>query len=303
VAQRLREMQIDRVDLVDKGANGRRFALFKRDGTGDVAAEMEAGIADRQGFVAKIASAIGEAVAKTFGIEPTEPVEKAMTFAEIVAGREMTDALEEHWTTLQDSLWSAIYAYDDEGNALPLDAKKQLVAQNLDEFKTFLLERMDQGVSKQDGPVEPRLIEALVAKVGRKVSAARLARIKEAADALTAVLAEVEADEAKTEKRATAQEEDDMTPEALAAAIQKGIEPLAERITALEKNGTPEGESVEKADDGGADDEVTLGDVVTAIGKLADRVEAIEKRRGERQSATPDQAVKKSDRPWAGILD
>lgn len=288
MTQRLTKMEIDRVDLVDAGANGRRFALFKRaGGTGD---EPPVRVDADEGFVGKIAKAIASA----FGIP--QPVEKAMTFAQIVAGREISVALEENWWVLQDALWSAIYAVDDDGADLPLDAKKALVAQNLDEFKAFLLERMDAGVAKSARPPQARFIEAFVAKVGRKVSAARLTRLKEAADALGAVLAEVEADDesAETQKRATPQEED-MTPEELAEAIRKGNEPLVARIEALEKKAQP----VAKADD--EEQPATLETVVEAIGKLAERVEGIEKSRGSRTSTTDEPTpVKKSK--WAGVL-
>ena len=302
MTQKLTKMEIDRIDLVDAGANGRRFALFKRDADVDVAGDE--GLAEKRGLVERVAGA----VAKALGIP--EPVEKSMTFAQIVAGREMSQALEEHWYTLSDALWSAIYATDDEGNDLSLDAKKQLVSQNLDEFKAFLLERMDAGVEKGARPGSARFIQAFVAKVGRKASAARVARLKEAADALGAVLAEVEADEesAETEKRATAQvakEAGDVTPEELAEAIRKGNEPLVQRIEALEKSGKTE-EPAEPVAKGEADDEegeATLDTVVEAIGKLADRVGAIEKRRGERQSAGGEEAVAKKDAGvFAGIL-
>lgn len=299
MTQKLTKMEIDRIDLVDAGANGRRFALFKRDGGGPDEAEQ-------RGLIAKI----GDAVAKALGI-PT-PVEKAMTFAQIVAGREISTALEENWWVLQDALWSAIYATDDEGNDLTLDAKKALVGQNLDEFKAFLLERMDAGVEKSAGPSEVRMVAALVAKVGKKVSAARLARLKEAADALAGVLAEVEADDesAKTEKRANAQvaKEADVTPEELKAAVSEVVKaeiaPLRADVDELKKAKQP-AEPVAKGDTPDPDDEVTLESVAKAVVAIADRMEAVEKQRGTRQSGSGEEAtpVKKSDAKFAGFFN
>lgn len=296
MTQKLTKMEIDRIDLVDAGANGRRFALFKRAAAGAAVSEVD------EGFIAKVTKAIGDGISKAFGIP--EPVEKAMTFAQIVAGREVNQALEEHWYTLSDALWSAIYATDDEGNDLSLDAKKGLVATNLDEFKAFLLERMDSGVTKGDGPMDARLFTAFIAKVGKKVSAARLARLNEAATALGAVLAEVEADDesAETEKRATPQEENDVDKEQLEEVLKAHLTPIAERLEALEK-GRGSGEPVAKGDEGEGDDPVTLEVVAEAIGKMGDRLEAIEKRRGERQSAGGEETkVKKEAGAWAGIL-
>lgn len=292
MTQRLTKMEIDRVDLVDAGANGRRFALFKRADAPPADPPMQLD----EGWLAKITKAIAGGIATTFGIP--EPVEKAMTFAQIIAGREISAALEENWWVLQDALWSAIYATDDDGSDLSLDAKKALVAQNLDEFKAFLLDRMDAGVEKSARPPQARFIEAFVAKVGRKVSAARLTRLKEAADALGAVLAEVEADDesAETQKRATPQEED-MTPEELKAAVSEVLKaelaPIRADVEALKKSAGGESEGEEQP--------ATLDTVVEAIGKLAERVEGIEKSRGTRTSTTDDPTpVKKSK--WAGVL-
>lgn len=300
MTQKLTKMEIDRVDLVDAGANGRRFALFKRDAGGAAIGEAWAeGLAGSEPEAKSLAARVVEAVSKALGIP--QSVDKAMTFAEIVAGREMSEALEEHWTTLQDALWNALYAYDDDNQPLSVEAKKQLVAQNLDEFKAFLLERMDQGISKGDGSTDARLFAAFIAKVGKKVSAARAARLQEAADALAAVLAEVEVDgeSAETEKRARPQEED-MTPEELTAAITKANEPLVARIEALE---TAKASTAEPAEGEGAADPITLEGVAEAVTKLGDRLAAIEKAPGSRQSATADEApspVKKSK--WAGVL-
>lgn len=285
MTQQLTKMEIDRVDLVDAGANGRRFALLKS--------------ANDDGLIARIA----KGVADLLRIE--EPVAKAMTFAQIVAGREMSQALEEHWYTLQDALWSAIYATDDDGNDLSTEAKKALVGQNLDEFKAFLLERMDAGVTKADGSSDQAMFAAFIAKVGKKISAARRATLKEAADALAAVLAETDADaESATKKRATAEQEeiDDMTPEELSAAIAKGNEPLVARIEALEK---AQPATVTKTDGEGqpTDEEPTLATVVEAVSKLADRVGGLETTPGARQSATGEAAAQPVTKSrWAGVL-
>jgi hypothetical protein len=302
VTQKLTKMEIDRIDLVDAGANGRRSALFKRGAT--EGAEFADGIDANEGFIAKVTKAIGSGLAAAFGIP--EPVEKAMTFAQIVAGREMTDALEEHWQTLQDALWNAIYAWGDDDQPLPIDQKKALVAQNLDEFKAFLLERMDTGVAKADRPADARHLEAFVAKVGRKISGARMAQLNEARDALVAVLAEVETDDASanTAKRATAQEEE-MTPEELADAIRKGNEPLVARIEALEKSQAAPVTKAEGDGDGDGDDEDEVPEAVAKVfAPLIERLDRLEKAPGARTSLAGEdtgEPVKKGK--WAGVLN
>lgn len=313
MTQKLTKMEIDRVDLVDAGANERRFVIFKR----DAAAGAAVGQAWLEGVAAATTPApsflerIGSAVAKALGIGADgQPVTKAMTFAQQIAGREMSQALEENWWVLSDALWSAMWAVDDDGADLSIEAKQALVAQDLDEFKAYLLGVMQAGVGKRTAAPAPGiLIEGLVAKVGRKISAARLTRLKEAASALTDVLNQVEAsDDAATEKRAAAQEVD-MTAEELQAAIAKGLEPLVTRITALEKAAAAPVAKADPAPDPAPDpdpdpdgDGVSLGAVATAIGKLADRLEKLEHAPGQPTAiAGQDGKVKKSS-GWGSVF-
>jgi len=288
------KMGIQHVSLVDRGANAREFAILKRAyETPPVAMPPVSASPVEPGLIEKIKTLLG-----------VTPVAKAQqTFASIVAGRELTDALAEHWTTLQDAMWSAIYAYDADNQPLPLEEKKALAAQNLDEFKAYLLAEMDRGITKSDlsaSAFAKAMVDGAVRKVGRKISAARMASLKEAADKLLAVLAEVEGSDEETEKRALPEEGADMTSEELAAAIAKANEPLVARLEAIEKAQTAKaaGEGEEN------DDPVTLESIAEAIGKLADRVEGVEKGRGQRTSGNGEDAtVQKSGQHWShGIL-
>lgn len=297
MAQRLTDMVIDKVSLVDRGANGKVFALLKRDeedamtGPAATADDTPAGIA---GWLRKAADVL---------MGKPESVAKTATFAEIVAGQELQDALHDSWYTLEDALWGAIYAYDENGQSLPLDAKKALVAQDLDEFKTYLLAQMDGGITKRDGgPAETatRHIAAIVAKAGRKISGARLERLQAASEALNSVLVEVA--EVTEEAGADAQEDNVEKAELVTAvteAVTKAQEPLVARIEALEKSATPAVEGDKKPED----EPATLDTVVEVVAKLADRLEAIEKAPGARTSVDGQDGsdlVKKSR--WAGIF-
>jgi hypothetical protein len=271
MTQQLKDMQLTRVSLVDKGANARRFAVLKRDeedGMTDAAAtadETPAGIA---AWLRKAADAI---LGRT-----EQAVAKVMTFAERVAGQELRDALYDSWYTLEDSLWAAIYATDEQGQALPLETKQALVAQSLDEFKAYLLAQMATGIEKRDGgqaEAATRHIAAVVAKAGRKISGARLERLQAASEALTSVLAEVA--EVTEEAGADAQEDNVEKADLVAAvteAITKANEPLVARIEALEKSATPVAAATPTADE----EPATLETVIDVVGKLADRLEAVE---------------------------
>lgn len=396
--QKLTKMTIDRVSLVDKGANQRQFAILKR--AGEYAAEdhlqpwtapsfLEAiakrvadllGIAkaskteDGKDFPASdyayvpdpdkpstwklrltstpggdpdpgIVGAAAAALGKGFrgnkvqipdadlpkvkakvraawskanpGKEEDdmpEAIAKAATrtFNDYRASQELNSELPEAFATLQDSIWSAMWAYGDDDQPLPIDQRKALIAQNLDEFKAFALGLIDAGMTKRDtrGTSQAVLaIEGIVAKVGRKISAARLTRLQEAASALSAVLAEVEAaDDTATEKRDSAEEED-MTPEELTAAIEKGMAPLVERIEKLEKAGPPAAPpSQDTAPPAGpetpaeGEEPATLETVVDAISKLADRVEAVEKTPGQRTSQDGQDTPVKKGTGWGDVF-
>jgi hypothetical protein len=303
MTQRLTDMQVTRVSLVDKGANARRFAVLKRDEEGSMT-----DLAEAEGRSAA-ASWLQKAADWLTG--KTEPVVKVATFAEIVAGAELRDALYDSWYTLEDALWSAIYATDGDGQALPMEDKQALVAQDLDEFKTYLLAQMaGPGIAKRDASAGARArasVEAVVEKVGRKISGSRLERLQAAAEALTSVLDEV--NEAVAQNEGDEPKEDTVEKAELVAAFTEALEPVNKRLEALEakapvaKADPPTGSEPE---DEPEDGELSLATVVEAITKLADRIEAIEDSRGVRKSVAGQdggtEPVKKSG-VFSGILE
>jgi len=405
VPQRLTKMTIDRVSLVDKGANQRQFAILKRDTPTAVGQAWAAGLGSGMTSNPSWLEAIAKRVAALIGIakasktedgqdfpasdyayvpDPDKPstwklrltsspggdpdpgivgaaiaalgkgfrgnkvqipaddlakvkakvraawkkahpdaeegdmpevIAKATrTFNDYRASAELDEELPEAFQTLQSSIWGAMWAYGDDDQPLPIDERKALVATNLDQFKEYALGLIDAGMAKRDtsGTSTAVLaIEGIVAKVGRKISAARLTRLKEAADALSAILAEAEADDTATEKRDSAQE-DEMTPE----EFTKAMEPFSTRLEVIEKAiatpapeknaaapSAPESAAASAAEppaDGSQP--ATLDDVLTAVSKLADRVEAVEKTPGQ-PTAIPgqDSAVKKGT-GWGNVF-
>jgi hypothetical protein len=204
------------------------------------------------------------------------PIAKTATFAEVVAGQELQDALWDSWYTLEDVLWGAIYAYDDNGQALSIEAKTALVAQDLDEFKAYLLAQMASAtVAKSDaGSPDQRRFAAMVRKVGKKISGSRLERLNAAAVALNSVLVEV-ADVVEAADVADVAEETDVEKNELVAAITEAVtkaqEPIVARLEALEKAKT---EVVKTDGEGGEDDgPVTLEGLATVVEKILDRLD------------------------------
>jgi hypothetical protein len=299
MTQRLTNLAIDRVSLVDKGANGRVIALLKRDEEGS----MTDPPTDGPGLVAWLKKGLASLDAK---LQPV-PIAKTATFAEVVAGQELQDALWDSWYTLEDVLWGAIYAYDDNGQALSIEAKTALVAQDLDEFKAYLLAQMASAtVAKSDaGSPDQRRFSAMVRKVGKKISGSRLERLNAAAEALNSVLVEV-ADVVEAADEADQAEETDVEKNELVAAVTEAVtkaqEPLIARIEALEKAPT----TVVKTEGEGAEDDgpVTLEGLATVVEKILDRLDEAGEGKAVRKSlAGQDGAgepVKKS--AFAGIL-
>ena len=143
-----------------------------------------------------------------------------------------------------------------------------------------------------------------LAKIGRKISAARLERLKGAAEGarsaaqtLHDVLAEVEDEIDDTEKRADLAQEVDMTPEEITTAIADGIakamEPFLARLDVVEKREDP---------DVAAAVEAAQAPLTEVVEKVLDRIEKIETARGMRTSTDGQDGdgVKKSQ--WAGIF-
>lgn len=304
MTQRLTGMGITRVSLVDKGANAKRLAVFKRDEEGPMSDPIDEPTRSAvAGFLQKAADLL---------IGKRSPVAKVQTFAAMVAGRELNDALDESWWTLQDALWSAMYARDDDGADLSLGAKEALVGQNLDEFKAYLLAAMSDAsaVAKRDPSEAARTRAAVttaVEKVGRKISGSRLERLQAAAEALTSVLDEVA--EAVVDEAADTAEEVQVDKAELVAALTEANAPIVKRLevleTKIEKAEPAAGTGTAGEDDAeGEDDAVTLETIATAVEKILDRVEALEGGAAVRKSLAGQdgtEPVKKAS-TFAGVM-
>lgn len=295
MTQQLTGMAIDKVALVDRGANGRQFAILKRDDApvaspDELAALWKAAddadpVVVRKGLLAKLADFLGIG----------EPVVKAQTFAAIIAGRELTDALYDSWYTLEDSLWSAVWAVDANGADLSIEAKQALVGQNLDEFKAWLLAQMSDATAvakRADSSPDARSLAAFVRKVAGS-DTERATALTKAAEPLHAAIGDGGSpDPEDLTKRADAQE-DAMTGEELAAitksigdAVSAAVAPITERLDKIEHAATPApaaGE-VAKADDAAPDGPVSNADIVKVLVGIDARLSKIEAGRSSQQS-------------------
>lgn len=267
MARHLTRMAIDKVSLVDRGANGRRFAVLKR-------AEDEE--PQQESITDRVLGALGLRYDSESGT-----VRKADTFGDIRGREAATEAAEDGFRIMQEAFWSAQYGRDESGEPLSTDARVALVETSLSQFGQYLTDAMR------------------VQKVGRKISGARLDRMKEAMRILGGIIEGVEQgwwtppDGEAVTKGAP---EDDMNEQQVAEAIQKAIE--AERATLLAEDGPlmtgitkavagvlAKAEPTESAPDTSdleaKVDELsaTQGQVIEAVAKVLERIEAVEKSR------------------------
>jgi len=285
----LTRMAIDKVSLVDAGANERRIAILKSANRQPLDAD------ESPGLLRRVADALGLAVPEA---KEDEEVEKAETFDDINAERELSAAVDEGFDTLRSAVWGATYARDDDGNELPMDEKAALVGRSIDQFKAYLMDAMT------------------VAKVGRKISGSRLEQIKSAFRVLGEVIEGVEAGW-WTPPEGTVAKEVDMTPDEIQAAVDKAVAetvakamaPDSEAMTALaagisksviEAMPKPVEATLDTtySDDG----DLSLADIAKAVSTLADRVNVLGGSSRQSAAGSESEPVEKSKYPLAGIL-
>ena len=191
--------------------------------------------------------------------------------------RVMSDKISDYGWALSDAIRKILQS--EENN------KKELVAQQLDSYKSFVLSEIDDvGIKKA-----AELFAEPVEKAGKSLSAANAAKIKAAHIALSELLnlAEKNGEEVEVKK------------EELEAIVKEAVAPLAAKLEALEKG---EKETAAPEAEGIAKDDMTAI-IKEALTPLEERIASVEMARGvSRQMAGENQAIEKTaDSPFAGI--
>ncbi|NPV54520.1 MAG: hypothetical protein HPY71_13560 [Firmicutes bacterium] len=161
--------------------------------------------------------------------------------------------------------------------------KIERIKANLDAFQAFVVKILEKdGVEKA--------LESLE-KVGKKISTARLAKLKETHGnliQLANVLAElIQEAEGSIEERGTDVTKEEMD-KAMADGIKQALAPIEERIAKLEKAGEEITKSVEES-------------IKKAVDPLTARVETIEKARSVSQSI-PNEVQKANTGTFSGVI-
>ena len=275
----LRDVDVDAISLVYKAANKKRFKIFK-------SAEEEPQDPPHT-----------EEAKKDVEQEAPEVIEKNEqglfhTLKKFFTGEEVTKSQEEKTDKgrkLSKATEALLQAFGSEGKA-ETDAKK--IRTVLKDFASVAEEislNSDEEVVKAVAELE---------KSGRKVSGARLAKLKSIQSMLTEVLSEIDNIE---------EGQSIMTQAEVTKAVEEALKPINERIEKLEESGKEE----QKTETSNNPEQTEETDVVKsvkfaiaeAIAPLSARLEKIEKARGFSNKVPEDtQPVEKNADMWTGIF-
>lgn len=281
----LRNVDVQMVSLVNKGANRRQFKIFKsaewlgtedeKPSQGNPAEEQE-----MKGFF--------QVLKEFFTGTKKADATPASSFAQAMAAIETEDALWRAFSTLRE-ICTNILSSDAED-------KPARINQVVEEFRAYLLGKISQiGFAKA---AEQLSVE--VEKAGRKISAARLKALKDAHNLLAQIIAEAEAETNNGEGTQVTKEE---LTKMVTDAITEATKPISERLEKLEKQA--EGQEPAGAAQGQEELQNIIKEAVTrAVKPLEERLEVVEKARGISNKVPEEkEKVEKSDSGfWGGVF-
>lgn len=275
----LRNVDVQMVSLVHKGANRRQFKIFKSANLPEEEPVLEPDAEQQQ--YRGLFQVLKEFFTGTRKAEATP----APSFAQAMAAIETEDALWRAFSTLREICF----------NILSSDAedKPARINQVVEEFRAYLLGKISQiGFAKAAEQLSVRL-----EKAGRKISAARLKALKDAHSILAQIIAEAEADNQDGEGTQVTKEE---LAKMVAEAVNEATKPISERLEKLEKQADGKPETGQEKDDL---QEVIKAVVAEAVKPLEDRLEVVEKARGI-SNRVPEEKdkVEKSESFWGGVF-
>lgn len=279
----LRNVDVQMVSLVHKGANRRQFKIFKSaDWPENPGNEQDAVQPEEQeirGFFQVLKQFFTGGVKKEDGVQ-------IPTFAQAMQVQETEDLIWNSFSTLR-SVVRAILESD-------VTDKIARITSSIEEFRAHLIGKLNQiGIAK----ALELYTEEPVEKVGRKISAARLKALKDAYNILAQIIAEAEADNQDGEGTQVTKEE---LAKMVAEAVNEATKPISERLEKLEKQADGKSEAGQEKDDL---QEVIKAAVAEAVKPLEDRLEVVEKARGI-SNRVPEEKdkVEKSESFWGGVF-
>ncbi|MGE5528070.1 MAG: hypothetical protein ACM3X6_02880 [Patescibacteria group bacterium] len=276
----LRDVDVQLVSLVSRGANRCKFKIFKQAG-----------------------EIVAKAVQTALGKESATPPAPPPSFQQ----RMQAEAAEE---ATRNGFWAFRSTIEDILRSEVVTDKLAAISATFEEFKTWLLARVTLlGLAKAAEEISD-IERVVLEKAGKKISAARLERLKAALAALNEVITEAEADNNPEGGTTVANTEIKTQPDKL-DEILKAVQGLASRVETLEKAEEPASGGDPPAGDPPAGDPPPvdetgkkLDEVLKAVTGLAARVETLEKARGGSNRIPESTEVKKDagDGFWGGVF-
>ncbi|EOO65480.1 XkdF-like putative serine protease domain-containing protein [Bacillus mycoides] len=261
---------------------------------GEITGYSMAGIAEveEQATVSKSENSIVKSLAKHIGAFFTGENLASITKGEVRDNYARNQQIRNVWAAW-DSMENAYYGsrWDNYTNEA-VDFERLLDA--IQDFAEIIQEIRDGGDVAIEKALESKPVTTLteeIEKAGKKVSAATMTDIDTAKEALQNII-----------DRVSDKEEDELKLEDITKAVQEAVQPLNERLDALEKAQNTEEEPNQ-------DDIVkSLKAAVTkAVEPLNERLEKIEGARGitkqEEKGSDNDEQIQKSASVWDGALD
>lgn len=267
----MKDVDVHAVSLVGKAANKKKFAIFK-------SAEDKTAMVDEQ--EQRVEKSLVAAFKDFFAKYGTAGVEKGEV-RNAVARQEKASK----FYTAFRAMENVMYRMTDNANWPGLIAAAKEFVEVCEEVAN------DETVSKA-------CIEGLEAeKAGKKISSARLTKLKDAQAFLAEIIAEAEAEESKEVEK----EDTNMTKEEMQGIIKEALSPVTTRLEAIEKSMA---ETDPQAGGEQKTDEVKLEDVIKeAITPICERLDAIEKVHGVSNKIGTDTVEKKDESGfWAGAF-
>jgi len=283
ISGELRNVDVQMVSLVHKGANRRQFKIFKSaEWPEDSSNGQDADRPEEQemrGFFQVLKQFFTGGVKK-------EDEAQIPTFAQAMQAKETTNLIWDSFSTLRSVIRAILESKAND--------KIARITGSIEEFKAHLVGKLNQiGIAK----ALELYTEEPVEKAGRKVSAARLKALKDAHSILAQIIAEAEADNQDGEGTQVTKEE---LAKMVAEAVNEATKPISERLEKLEKQADGKPEAGQEKDDL---QEVIKEAVAQAVKPLEDRLEVVEKARGISNKVPEEKdKVEKSESFWGGVF-
>lgn len=296
----LRDVDVRQVSLVDRGANGRQFRIFKAADTPETRGILTQVIQ----ALSKLLKGAGDedvedidptepaheiGVGMVDNVEKANPAQKATTFSGAMAGQDLEEGLWRGWDACRKVMRNILEDDDYKEKAAGIEKA-------LNDFVAWVMKRVNAiGVTKAAEFIDTEEVE----KAGRKISANRLKSLKDAVTLLSQVIAEAEADAAGTEDTEVTKAEFD-------AALAQATEDLNTRIATLETTVKTLGEleaTVKAAPDQAQAMATQLEAAIKqAVEPLAERVAAVEKARAVSQGAEATEKAEKTKSVFGNLF-